>query len=166
MYEEKIEIKRASKDEISKLAEVANQIWHEYLIPIIGEEQVEYMVDKFQSVQGITEQIQKGYQYYFALYNNEVAGYFGIQPQNEKLFLSKLYLKKEFRGKGIASNMFSYIVDTAKSSDKKSIYLTVNRYNDNTISVYKHMGFEIVKEQKADIGNGFYMDDYIMEYQL
>lgn len=166
MSEVRLEIKRVQVNEIPKLAEVANEIWHEYFIPIIGEKQVEYMVEKFQSVKGITEQSEKGYEYYFALYDDEIVGYFGIQPQEEKLFLSKLYLKKRFRGKGIATKLFSYIVDIAKSYDKKLIYLTVNKHNDNTISVYKHMGFKIVSEQKADIGKGFYMDDYIMEYNF
>ena len=52
------------------------------------------MVEKFQSVNGITKQLDDGYEYYFALYNGEIAGYFGVQPQEGSLFLSKLYLKR------------------------------------------------------------------------
>lgn len=159
-------IQKVLHNQIQTLAEVANEIWHEYFTPIIGLQQVEYMVDKFQSVKGITAQLEAGYEYYFAIYNGEIAGYFGIQLQSDNLFLSKLYLKKAFRGKGIASQMLAYIKNIACDNSKSKITLTVNRHNYHTINVYKHFGFEIEKEQKADIGNGFYMDDYVMALAL
>ena len=162
----KLSIKRVKQEDIQTLAEVANEIWHEYFTPIIGLQQVEYMVDKFQSVKGITAQLEAGYEYYFVTYNGEIAGYFGIQLQSDNLFLSKLYLKKAFRGKGIATQMLAYIKNIACDNSKSKITLTVNRYNYHTIDVYKHFGFEIEKEQKADIGNGFYMDDYVMTLGL
>lgn len=161
-----ISIIKVENNTVNTLAEIGNEIWHEYYTPLLGAEQVEYMVDKFQSVNGITEQLDNGYEYYFALYNNEIAGYFGVQPQEESLFLSKLYLKKAFRGKGIASEALAYIKQIAEKHNKDNITLTVNRYNDNTIEVYKHFGFEVIKEQKADIGSGFYMDDFVMSLKL
>lgn len=159
-------IRKVENSDIEVLAEKANEIWHEYFIPIIGLEQVEYMVEKFQSVKGLTQQINQGYSYYFALVDDSVVGYFGVQPQCDKLFLSKLYLEKQSRGKGYSGEMLKYIINIAVEQKKSSIYLTVNKYNKNTIDIYKHFGFKIVDEQKADIGNGFYMDDYIMEYAI
>lgn len=161
-----ISIQRVERTDIPTLAEVADDIWHEYFTPIIGLQQVEYMVEKFQSVKGLTKQFDNGYQYYFTVYNGEIVGYFGVQPQQNSLFLSKLYLKKDFRGKGISSQMLTYIKNVALECCKSEIILTVNKHNHNTIEVYKHFGFEITKEQKADIGNGFYMDDYIMHLML
>ena len=155
-------VQKVAQSDIPKLAEVASGIWHEYFTPIIGTQQVEYMVEKFQSVNGITNQLDNGYEYYFAIYDDEIAGYFGVQPQEDTLFLSKLYLKEEFRGKGISSEMLAYIKNIANREKKTKITLTVNRHNNHTIEIYKHFGFEILKEQKADIGNGFYMDDYVM----
>lgn len=157
-----ISIQRVERTDISTLAEVADDIWHEYFTPIIGLQQVEYMIEKFQSVKGLTKQFDNGYQYYFTVYNGKIVGYFGVQLQQDSLFLSKLYLKKDFRGKGISSQMLTYIKNMALECGRSEIVLTVNKHNHNTIEVYKHFGFEITKEQKADIGNGFYMDDYIM----
>lgn len=159
-----IVIKEAKRNDIPTLAQVASEIWHEYYTPIIGLQQVEYMVDKFQSVKGITQQIDNGYEYYFAIYNGEIAGYFGVQPQADSLFLSKLYIKKDFRGKGISTQILAYIKDIALKYGKSKITLTINRHNYSTIDIYKHFGFKIEKEEKADIGNGFYMDDYIMAF--
>ena len=61
-----ISIEKVEPSRVEALAEVANGIWHEYFTPLLGIEQVEYMVDKFQSVKGITSQLDSGYEYYFA----------------------------------------------------------------------------------------------------
>ena len=76
------------------------------------------------------------------------------------MFLSKLYVKKEFRHKGIGKAVFEKIKDFG--FDK--IQLTVNKYNKNTIDAYLKYGFKIIDSVVSDIGNGFVMDDYIMEY--
>ncbi len=149
--------------EIQTLCRIADEIWHEYFTPIIGPAQVEYMVGRFQSVPAVTEQIQSGYEYYFIMPAGSPAGYTGIHPEDGALFLSKLYLKKEFRGKGYARKTLNFLEELCRSRGLSKIWLTVNRHNDNTIAVYKAMGFSTVREQKTDIGNGFFMDDFVME---
>ncbi|MCR4663605.1 MAG: GNAT family N-acetyltransferase, partial [Endomicrobiaceae bacterium] len=106
------------------------------------------------------------YEYYFIKVDNNVAGYTGIKAENEKLFLSKLYILKEYRGKQIASKTFEFIENMVKERNLKSVWLTVNRNNNHAIDVYKHRGFVVTRTQVADIGNGFVMDDYIFEKQL
>lgn len=151
-------------EQIQLLADTANGIWHEYFPGIITTEQIDYMVEKFQSIPALTAQIREdGYLYYLVKNENEVLGYIGLHPEEERLFLSKLYLKAENRGKHYASQMLQFIEKIAKERKLTSIYLTVNRYNDSTIAVYRNKGFTTIKEQAADIGNGFVMDDYIME---
>lgn len=45
-----MQIRKCQSDEdIQQLAKLANEIWHEYFIDIISFEQIEYMVEKFQS---------------------------------------------------------------------------------------------------------------------
>ena len=85
---------------------------------------------------------------------------------NELLFISKVYLKKEFRGRGYARKAFEFIENEAKNRGLKKTRLTVNRHNDDTIAIYKKLGMYIADEKAADIGNGFVMDDYIFEKDL
>ena len=161
-----IEIRKASSDEdIQKIADLASIIWHEHFTPIIGIEQVEYMLDKFQSYHAISDAVKNnGYVYYMAYDDGEFSGYIGIQPEGKAVLLSKIYVEAAQRGKGIAKKM----IETVKADygDYDKLWLTVNRHNDGPITAYKKMGFEIVREQVADIGNGFVMDDYIMEYKM
>ena len=153
--------------EIHDIAILANEIWHQHFIPIIGEAQVEYMVEKFQSYPAIKSQIENdGYEYYQIFSGHTMAGYTGIHQENNALFLSKLYIKKDFRGQHLATKALGFLIQLCKERGLGKIWLTCNKYNSNTLAVYDHLGFVITDEQVADIGNGFVMDDYILTYTV
>ncbi len=148
--------------DIKLLANLASEIWHEYWTCILSNEQIDYMVEKFQSEKAIKEQIEnENYTYYFLTLDDKIIGYTGVSDKGEYLFLSKLYIKKEFRHKGYGKLAFEEI----KNLGFDRIILTVNKNNKNTIKVYLKYGFETIDEDVTDIGNGFVMDDYIMEYK-
>ena len=160
-------IKVSTDEQLKKLAEKANIVWHEFFPCILTEGQIDYMVEKFQSYSAMKNQMENdGYEYYFITTDDKILGYTGIKKEEERLFLSKLYLLKENRGKGYASKAFDFLINYCKENDLKSIYLTVNKQNEHTIAVYKKKGFEVVDTQVADIGNGYVMDDYIMEMEI
>lgn len=160
-------IRIQTQEEIKMLAELASEIWHEFFPCILKEEQIVYMVQKFQSIGALQEQIQSGYQYYIIAYKGEKAGYFGVCPQtDDSLFLSKLYVKKEFRGNGIARIAFKKILEIARNERKKFVWLTVNKYNTQAIKVYQHFGMQNIRSEVKEIGEGFVMDDYVFSLQI
>ncbi|WP_240420645.1 GNAT family N-acetyltransferase [Paenibacillus periandrae] len=153
-----------TEEAIAVLAQMAEEIWNEYFVTVISNEQIDYMLEKFQSVQAITNQItNQGYEYYFMNVNEHNVGYLGIKQEEDKLFLSKFYIQKEHRGKGYASEAMELLVNLCNNRKLGTIWLTVNRYNDATIAIYEKKGFRTVRTQVANIGNGFVMDDNIME---
>ena len=150
--------------EIEQLAGLAEEIWREHFTPILPAGQVDYMLEKFQSVPTMTRQLQEErYRYFFIQKDGCPIGYTGVKPENGKLFLSKLYLRKSERGKGYAGETFRFLEDLCRREGLSAIWLTVNRHNDGPIAVYRNKGFKVVREQVADIGGGYVMDDYIME---
>jgi ribosomal protein S18 acetylase RimI-like enzyme len=156
-----------TKEQIKVLADTANVVWHDAFKEILTLEQIEYMIEKFQSFQALSQAINdNGYKYYLIKTDNNVAGYTGLHEENGKMFLSKLYILKEYRGKQISSKTFDFIENLAKVKNLKSVWLTVNRNNKHAIAVYKHKGFILIREQVADIGNGFVMDDFVFEKVL
>lgn len=153
--------------DIQQLACLASEIWHEYWVEILSKEQIDYMVDKFQSEQAIQKQIaEENYTYFYLEKDNNIAGYTGLSKKDSYLFLSKLYIKKEFRHQGLGTLTFEFIKNFAKENNYSKIVLTVNKYNKNTIKAYKKWNFKQVDSVITDIGNGFVMDDYIMEYKV
>lgn len=156
-----------NKQDIKQTAELAEEIWNQHFIKILSQEQINYMVQKFQSEHAMTSQIQNGYSYYMFDLDGEKIGYFAVCPENDKtLFLSKLYIKKEYRGNGYASKAFEFIKEIARENNLYRVWLTVNRNNSDTIAVYKHFGMNIIREQVTDIGNNFVMDDFVFAYDL
>ena len=93
-------------------------------------------------------------------------GYFGVQPQGERLLLSKFYILEQNRGPGLFSLGLQHMIDICKEDNLESIYLTVNRNNTHAYEVYLAKGFKVIAEECADIGFGFVMDDYIMELEV
>jgi ribosomal protein S18 acetylase RimI-like enzyme len=153
----------------AELAELAESIWTEHYTPIIGAEQVRYMLDRFQSAEKMLEDIAvDGYRYFIACDGEKKVGYCAIKPDFESggLFLSKLYVEKSRRGRGIARLMLEKSVVIARENRLDHIWLTVNKHNVNSIEVYKKLGFVIVEEMVKDIGGGFVMDDYKMRMEI
>lgn len=162
-----MEIIQVKKDDIKELAELANEIWHEYWPCILSEEQIDYMVEIFQSEPSIVEQIKnENYSYFFIMKDNVKCGYFGFSRKKDYLFLSKLYIKKEYRHHGIGRAAIEKIINIANDFGYSSIRLTVNKNNKKSIDAYLKYRFAIIDKAVTDIGNGFVMDDYIMEYSL
>lgn len=129
-------------DQIAELARLAAEIWREYYVSIITMEQIEYMVETFQSVSAITEQIHnQGYEYYLIGSDDSVAGYLAVKQDEGKLFLSKFYIGKEYRGRGYASQAMAFLEQLCKERSLSHIWLTVNRHNESSIAVYKKKAF-------------------------
>ncbi|REE81277.1 ribosomal protein S18 acetylase RimI-like enzyme [Paenibacillus taihuensis] len=150
-------------EEIAELAAFAAEIWREYYVSIITMEQIDYMIGKFQSIQAMTDQIHhQSYAYYVMQQDGSTVGYMSVKQEDGKLFLSKFYIAKEHRGLGYASQAMTFLEQLCKERQISHIWLTVNRYNESSIAVYEKKGFKVVREQIADIGNGFVMDDYVM----
>ena len=99
MAADNLKIVPVKEEQIPQLAELAREIWTEHFTPILPDGQVDYMLEKFQSEQAVRRQITEGYQYYFFEYSGQRAGYMAIHAEREALFLSKIYVKKEFRRK-------------------------------------------------------------------
>lgn len=155
-------VKVSTATHIKSVAKLAHAIWHEHYPSIIGIDQVNYMVEKFQSAKAISDQLNEGFEYYLVELDNDPVGYLSVKKEAESLFLSKIYVLSNQRGKGLGKSAFSFIEAYAKNNQCSSIYLTVNIHNKNSISAYEKLGYQNIGAVVKDIGNGFVMDDYKM----
>ena len=156
-----------TEQEQEALAKLADEIWHEYWPALIGEEQTDYMVDNFQSLAAIKRDMaENAYEYWFIVDGaGKTVGYTGghEEPETSRFFISKIYLLAEERGKHYASQVIAFYTTLCRNRDLHSMYLTVNKHNDLGIRAYLGKGFVTIESVETDIGNGFVMDDYVME---
>ena len=155
-----------SEADVLRMTKVAEVVWREANVAFCTPEQVEYMIEMFQSYEAVMGQLVHGYRYFIFEQDGDIWGYLGVQPQGERLFLSKFYVLKEHRGKGLFSQGLELMKGLCQELQLDTIYLTVNSNNKHACEVYLHKGFKIAQEAVADIGCGFVMDDYIMEYDV
>lgn len=163
-----MELRVCSSDEdIRALAALATEIWHEYFVSIITKEQIDYMVEKFQSYPALKKAIEEEHYTYFLAYEGGATiGFCGVKPEQDRLFLSKLYLHQNARGKGLSSILLKQAISFAREQGKKAIYLTCNKFNQHSLDVYRAKGFRDIDSVQTDIGRGFIMDDYILQLDL
>ena len=151
---------------IDSFCELAREIWLEYYPPIIGLEQTKYMLKTFHSPEAIIKSMNEGYRFYLILCDSREAGYLCFKKQENSLFLSKLYLRKEFRGRGLAKDSIQKLCGICRLSGLPAIELTVNKNNHSSIAAYTALGFTELRHQATDIGGGFVMDDFVLTLKV
>ena len=177
-------------EQLEHLANMADEIWHEYWPSRIGKEQTDYMVELFHSVSAMKHDIEEhNYRYWFMVDDdgNEV-GYTGgciqrlsgdavadawmkhgtlvDQRWPERFFMSKIYLYAPERGKHYSSAAFEFYEQLCRDEGLPAMYLTVNRENKLAIRAYEGNGFVSVEDVDAEIGEGFVMYDHIMVKEI
>lgn len=154
-------VEKMKSEQAGQLAALAAEIWTEHFFSIIGEEQTNYMLEHFQSEPVIEEQIRtEACTYYGAYDDGRLIGYCACKPENDGVFISKLYVRRANRRQGFAHAMVDRILKD--HPDCAFLRLTVNRKNHSSVEAYKRLGFQIEGELATDIGGGFAMDDYVM----
>ncbi len=159
-----MKIIRIQSDEVSVVSDLAEKIWPETFKAILTEEQIRYMLDWMYNPNELIRQIENGHQFYLLEYNQETVGFIGVQlnyPEPTQLKIHKLYVLSEVQGTGAGKLLFQCAMQIAKENECDTILLNVNRFN-KAVGFYQHIGFEILKEENIDIGNGFWMEDYVM----
>jgi ribosomal protein S18 acetylase RimI-like enzyme len=61
--------------------------------------------------------------------------------------------------------LINFIENKAFLNNQEALLLNVNK-NNNAQYFYNKLGFIISKEEVIDIGNGYVMDDYVMEFLI
>ncbi|MCC6180448.1 MAG: GNAT family N-acetyltransferase [Bacteroidia bacterium] len=152
----------ATEKDLELIHNLAYEIWNQHYVSIIGQEQVNYMLQKMYDIESLKEQINtKKHQFYLIEFNSKVIGFLSISSdKNSYYFLHKFYILSQSSNLNIGSTVLQILVDIIHP---KSITLTVNRQNYKSINFYFKNGFKIKKVEDFDIGNGYQMNDFIMQ---
>jgi GNAT superfamily N-acetyltransferase len=159
-----IEIRSASKADIPFIQQMGYTIWTVAYKDMLSKGQLAYMLDKMHSVEALTKLIDTGHQFIIPYEDGVAKGYACYKIHPDKVRIEKLYVLPDQHKKGIGKFMIDYITEKV-SPDVNIIELNVNRQN-KAVDFYKNIGFEIIKEVDIPIGEGYFMNDYIMTLTL
>lgn len=158
-------LKKAKESDIPIIQEIANITWGPTYVPIIGQAQVDYMLQKMYSTAALESQFIDGHQFLIAELGAKNVGFvsYGIAPEASNVYhLHKLYVLPSVHGQGIGKFLINEVLNKVHDEGGKFLRLNVNRKN-KAKDFYESAGFIIIETVDLDIGNGFYMNDYIME---
>lgn len=162
-------IRKATIQDIPLIRRISNETWPVTYGEILSQEQIAYMLDMMYSETALHQQLSHPDQEFFIAEENGTAyGFMGIQwnyPATGTTKLHKIYVLPSAQGKQVGKRLIQYIIGLLDSKNQSIIALNVNR-NNKARSFYEHLGFTITGEEDIDIGNGYLMEDYIMECRI
>jgi ribosomal protein S18 acetylase RimI-like enzyme len=163
-----IYLRKANEKDFSIIADIAAQTWPDAYSDVISEAQINYMLEKMYSKGELLAQLQEGHIFLIASELSEDVGfaaYSVIDSETYTYKLHKLYVLPKTQGKGVGNILINEVADQVKRAGGKFLQLNVNRKN-RAKNFYEKVGFYIKETVDLDIGNGFFMNDYVMEMKL
>ena len=181
-----IQITPAGLNDRAFIRSVSERTWPSTYGHIISQEQINFMLDWMYSDASLEKQMHTGCAFYIASIKKEdgqleAVGFCSVSPDDEKEEgennctekvagskahkLNKLYVLPSAQGTGAGKALLNKCIEVAKSAGSSSIFLQVNKLNTAYTFYLKH-GFIKESEFKFDIGNGFFMDDYVMRLKI
>ena len=161
-----MEICTLTPERYETFSSFAGSVFVDYYTSLIGKKQADYMVSLFLSPEAIKELCAKGAIFRILQEDGRMLGFCEYLKEEDRVFLSKLYVRKEERHRGLGKILYEDCVRYTKEIGLNKIYLTVNKYNTPSYEIYLHLGFKVIDAVVNDIGNSYVMDDYIMEKEL
>lgn len=159
-------IRKATVDDIPLIRELTFKVWPQTYANILSQAQIDYMLEMMYSEASLANQIKEGSQFIIVHDEKEAVGFAAYQEMTKGVFkLHKIYVLPSQQGKGTGRYAIDHIIDEITKSGASSLELQVNR-NNKAKSFYEKLGFIQARYIKLDIGNGYFMDDYIMEKKL
>ncbi len=159
-----LSIRNALIDDISLIRELTFKVWPQTYSSIISKEQIDYMMEMMYSETSMIKQFKEGCQYVIVYENNDAIGFASyIKKGNSVYHLDKLYILQNQQGKGTGKFVIDHIVEQIKTAGGSALQLRVNRNNISARNFYEKKEFKVIEEADFEIGNGYFMNDYVME---
>ncbi|MBK7382213.1 MAG: GNAT family N-acetyltransferase [Flavobacteriales bacterium] len=158
-------IKECTADELGVIHDIAHRTWPVVYASILSTDQLAYMLDRMYSIPVLHEQLRQGHQFFICTKDDRPIGFAGFEHHygtSRSTRLHKLYVLPELHGSGAGYALLNAVIEAAKNAGDTAIELNVNRFN-LARHWYQRQGFRILRNEVIDIGQGYVMDDHVME---
>ena len=161
-----LSIKKATIQDIPLIRELCFRIWPQTYAPVLSQDRIDYMLEYMYSAASLQRQMAQGSQFIFVYDDEEPVGYAAYFHKGHDIYkLDKIYVLPSQQGKGTGKFVIDYIINEIKQKGATALQLQVHRKN-KARNFYEKLGFVIIEEKDFDIGQGFFMNDFVMEKKL
>jgi GNAT superfamily N-acetyltransferase len=163
-----IHFRKAVPADIPLIRKLALAVWPQTYSDILSREQVAYMLEMMYSASSLQHQINtQQHRFIIACDDDEPVGFasWSSTPDKQVCRLHKIYVLQNQQGKGTGKKLIEHIIESIRSAGAIILELNVNRHN-KAGAFYSGLGFTVVREEDTDIGNGYFMNDYVMQKSI
>jgi GNAT superfamily N-acetyltransferase len=160
-------IREAGINDLVTVEKLAHEIWPGTYGHTHSSEQLSYMLQLIYSQPSLQQQMQQQHHHFLiAELDGQPVGFADYSLYEPGVYkLHKLYVHGSTQGKGVGKALIDHISGKLLQQNAHTLRLNVNRLNKARL-FYEKQGFAVIKEEDVDIGNGYFMNDYIMEKKL
>jgi ribosomal protein S18 acetylase RimI-like enzyme len=164
-----ISIRKAEPEDLTTIHDLAYEIWPAAYLEILGQAQLDYMLEKMYSLPSLEHQYNILKHHFILITDDDVpVGFssFSSHDNDASVYhLNKIYVHPDQQGKKLGKKMLDYIIEHIKNAGAKALQLNVNRHN-KALYFYEKQGFKMIRSEDIDIGSGYFMNDYVMELKV
>lgn len=162
-----VDISRLSAADVDAVQSLARTVWQATYPALISQAQIDTMLAARYAAPSIREQLESPRDaWWIARQDGAVVAFAHAQATPPDCKLDKLYVDPMRQRSGIGAALLDRVSAWARTQQAARLWLQVNRGNAQAIRAYEKYGFRIVEARVFDIGQGFLMDDYILEKAL
>ncbi len=159
-------IRVATEKDIHLINQLAHSIWPFTYKEILSPAQLNYMLESIYSEASLQKQFNEGHHFLIVEENNKPVAFADYSLLKDAVYkLNKIYVLQNLQGKGIGKLLIEDVIERIKANNATALLLNVNRHN-KAKQFYERLGFTVISEEDIDIGEGYFMNDYIMSLNL
>ena len=148
-----VHLRLLAKEELMLIQRIAHQTWPSTFAGLLSEAQIDYMLNWMYALPMLESQLEKGHGFLVAELDGEAMGFAGYEVNH-------------LEGPKVGKALLLEVAKRAREAGQNSLVLNVNKYNKKAIDFYLAMGFVTIRQEVNDIGQGYVMDDDVMELAL
>lgn len=158
--------RRLQAGEIDAVVTLARVVWQATYPPLISSAQIEYMLGERYAPTLIRTQLDDPDHAWWVVGVGDPVALAHASLSGSECKLDKLYVHPARQRQRLGAELLDAVCDWARAHHASRLWLQVNRGNAQALSAYRQYGFRIVEARVFDIGDGFFMDDHVMELSL
>ncbi len=166
-----VNIRQCDISDLDELLDLAIQTFDDAFRPMNTTANIEaYLREAFTRDKFQVELAHPHSAFYFIFVDGRLAGYVKLNVLDaqtdlqdpDSLEIERIYVKKEYQGRGLGKMMLEHALELARQAGKKFAWLGVWEKNENAIRFYQRLGFQQAGTHGFLLGDD-HQTDYIMK---
>ena len=164
-----LDIRPATEDDLDVIRRIAYETWPHTFKAILSTAQIDYMLAWLYAIPRMRAQVASGeHVFHLAFVDDVPVGFVAHQldhPSKGVAKIHKLYILPSMQRHGVGRALIDTVRRIAQLANQQTLVLNVNKHND-AVRFYEANGFHRAGEEVIDIGEGYVMDDVIMQREI